>query len=99
MTNFMKLEVISFFVLRTLGYACGILGALGMLGIVGALETDSITIAQFWLYELGAIGLALLSASFYYIRMWIAKDLLARDRQLTKAKKVARTYKAKKVGT
>ena len=89
MTNFMKLEAISFFVLRTLGYACGILGAFGMLGIAGALEMASITIAQFWLYELGAIGLALLSAALYYIRMWIAKDLLARDRQLNKTKKVA----------
>ena len=91
MTNFMRFEAISFFVLRTLGYACGFLGALGILGIAGALEKGSITIAQFWLYELGAVGLALLSASFYYIRMWIAKDLLARDRRLNKTKKVVRT--------
>lgn len=82
MTKFMKFEVISFFVLRVLGYVCGILGAISVLGYAGSYECEIISTAQFWLYELYAFGLIGMSFVLYYLRMWIAEDVIERERQM-----------------
>ena len=79
MTTFMKFEVITYYVLKVFGYACGILGALGVIGFVGGLEHDNITMLQFVMYELHAFMLIGISYLFYYIREAIVNDFAKRD--------------------
>ena len=54
--------------LKVLGYFLGILGGFLAYGFVGGLENDQITISQFWLYELLALGLIVLAFIVYIIR-------------------------------
>lgn len=80
MTKFMKFEAIVWYILLLFGYACGILGALGVIGFAGSLEWDRITIPQFWMYEIHAFMLIGISYAVYYIREHIRVDLLRRER-------------------
>lgn len=78
MTSFMKFEVIAYYVLKVFGYACGILGALGVIGFVGGLEHDQVTMLQFFMYELHAFMLIGISYLSYYIREAIVTDFSER---------------------
>lgn len=87
MTNFMKFELLSFVGLKVFGYFCGILGVIGVIGFAGSLTHDSISIAQFCLFELHAFGLIGLSYVSYMGRELIRKDILKRDRIAARAQK------------
>lgn len=93
MTRFMKFEVITYFVLRVLGYIAGFVGVFGILGFVGGLEHDNITIAQFWLYEFYSFCLIGFSYIVWYIREYIREDVIRRNRIMKRrAKRLARAY-------
>ena len=90
MTTFMKLEAITYLVLRVLGYIAGFVGVFGVLGFVGGLEHDNITIAQFWLYEFYSFCLIGFSYIVYYIREYIREDVIRRNRIMKRrAKRLA----------
>lgn len=89
MTTFMKIEAITYCVLKVINYIMGFVGAFGILGAVGSLECDTITFAQFWLYELCAFGLIGLTIVVYYIRECIREDFLRRNRILNRTSKKA----------
>ena len=74
MTTFMKIEAVTYYVLKVIGYIAGFIGVFCILGFVGGLERDTITIAQFWLYEFYAFCLIGLSFAVYYLRELILKD-------------------------
>lgn len=82
MTTFMKVEAVIYYILKILGYACGILGFLGVLGFVGSYERDVITTTQFLMYELHAFGLCGISYLLYGLRCLIVDDFVERDRQI-----------------
>lgn len=97
MTRFMKFEVITYLVLRVLGYIAGFAGVFGVIGFAGGLEWDNITIAQFWLYEFYSFCLIGLSYIVWYIREDIKEDFLARRRRIlerrrARAKRFAHSY-------
>lgn len=93
MTRFMKFEVITYLVLRVLGYIAGFAGVFGVLGFVGGLECDNITIAQFWLYEIYSFCLIGLSYIVWYIREYIKEDIIRRNRIIKRrAKRLAHAY-------
>lgn len=93
MTRFMKFEAITYLVLRVLGYIAGFAGVFGVLGFVGGLEHDNITIAQFWLYEFYSFCLIGLSYIVWYIREYIKEDVIRRIRiRKRRAKRLARAY-------
>jgi hypothetical protein len=90
MTTFMKFEAITYLVLRVLGYIAGFAGVFGILGFVGGLEHDNITIAQFWLYEFYSFCLIGFSYIVYYIREYIREDVIRRNRIMKRrAKRLA----------
>lgn len=90
MTTFMKFEVITYLVLRVLGYIAGFAGVFGVLGFIGGLECDNITIAQFWLYEFYSFCLIGFSYIVYYIREYIREDVIRRNRIMKRrAKRLA----------
>jgi hypothetical protein len=82
MTTVMKIEVAIYYILKVFGYACGTMGALGILGFVGSYEHNMITTTQFFVYELHAFGLCGLSFLLYGLRALVAEDALERARQL-----------------
>lgn len=88
MTKFMKFEAISFFILRALGYICGIVGVLGVFGFAGSFECEVITLNQFVVYELHAFCLIGLSWFLYYVRGLLAHDIFRRERLMKKQSKV-----------
>ena len=93
MTRFMKFEAITYLVLRVLGYIAGFAGVFGVLGFVGGLEHDNITIAQFWLYEFYSFCLIGLSYIVWYIREYIKEDVIRRIKiRKRRAKRLARAY-------
>lgn len=93
MTRFMKFEVITYLVLRVLGYIAGFAGALGVIAVAGGLEWDNITIAQFWLYEFYSFCLMGFSYIVWYIRECIKEDVIRRDRIMKRrAKRLACAY-------
>lgn len=57
-------------ILRIANYIIGFAGVFLALGTVGGLENDQITFGQFFLYELLAIGLILLTFVVYNFRYW-----------------------------
>lgn len=78
MTTFMKIEAITYYILKFIGYIAGFIAPFLILGFVGSLEHDTITIAQFCIGELCAFGLIGLSFILYYIRELIKEDLRRR---------------------
>lgn len=93
MTTFMKFEVITYLVLRVLGYIAGFAGVFGVLGFIGGLECDNITIAQFWLYEFYSFCLISFSYIVWYIREYVREDVIRRNRIMKRrAKRLARVY-------
>ena len=94
MTTFMKIEAITYYILRVFGYAFGILGALGVFGFVGSYECDTITTLQFFMYELHAFMLIGLSFIVYIIRELILDDCRVRYRRMKRreARRHARCY-------
>ena len=93
MTRFMKFEVITYLVLRVLGYIAGFVGVFAVIGVVGGLEHDNITIAQFWLYELYSFCLIGFSYIVWYIREYIREDVIRRNRIMKRrAKRLAYAY-------
>lgn len=93
MTTFMKFEVITYLVLRVLGYIAGFAGVFGVLGFIGGLECDNITIAQFWLYEFYSFCLIGFSYIVWYIREYIREVVIRRNRIMKRrAKRLARVY-------
>ena len=93
MTTFMKFEVITYLVLRVLGYIAGFAGVFGVLGFIGGLECDNITIAQFWLYEFYSFCLIGFSYIVWYIREYIREDVIRRNRIMKRrAKRLAYAY-------
>lgn len=88
MTKFMKFELLSYCGLKIFGYILGIFGFIGIVGFVGSLEHDSISIAQFLVYEIHAFGLIGLSYLIYRFRELIKKDFIKRDRLITRGQKI-----------
>ena len=88
MTKFVKFELLSFVGLKVFGYLCGIIGVIGVIGFAGSLTHDSISIAQFCLFELHAFGLIGLSYASYMVRELIRKDILKRDRKTIQNKNI-----------
>lgn len=84
MTTFMKIETITYYLLKLIGYIAGFIGPFLVLGYVGGLELDNITIAQFWTGEFCAFGLIGLSFIVYYIREFIKEDVRKRYRIMKK---------------
>lgn len=80
MTKTMQAEVLSYLVLKVLGYTCGILGAVSILGFAGSLEWGHITMSQCLTYEFYAIGLIGLSYVMYCVRELIRRDFYKRAR-------------------
>ena len=90
MTTFMKIEAITYYILKVFGYFCGFVGVFGVIGFAGSCELGTITIAQFWMYEIHAFFLIALSYVVYYIREAIKEDGRKRYRRMMRAtKKVA----------
>lgn len=89
MTTFMKIEAVIYFVLKLFGYAIGILGVFGIFGFEGSLKCDTITIAQFLMYELHAFLLIGLSFVVYIIREIIREDFIRRNRILRRKAKLS----------
>lgn len=87
MTTFMKIEAVIYYVLKVLGYICGFVGVFGVLGFVGSLECDRITIAQCIVYEIHAFCLIGASYLLYYIRVLIEEDFTDRCRLLHRARR------------
>jgi hypothetical protein len=77
MTTFMKIEVALYYILKVLGYACGIAGLLGVIGIAGSLEQDLITMSQCFVRELLAFGLCGLSFVLFVLRRFLEESLYA----------------------
>lgn len=90
MTTFMKIEAITYFILKVIGYIAGFVGAFMVLGVVGSLELDTITIGQFWLYEFYAFCLIGLSFIVYYLREVIKEDCRMRYHRMKR--KAAKAY-------
>ena len=90
MTTFMKIEVIIYYLLRVFGYICGFLGAFGVIGVAGSLECDTITIAQFWMYEIHSFMLIGVCYIVYYIRECVKEDFQRRERILKRRRARAR---------
>ena len=85
MTTFMKLEVVIYFVLKVLGYACGIAGAIGFFGLAGPGESSAaLTAGQFFLYEFFAICLIAFSFGAFFARELIRDDVKRRHYLITK---------------
>ena len=82
MTTFMKFEIVTYYVLKVIGYISGICGAFGTIGFVGGLEQGNSTFGEFLTYEFLALGLIGLCFIVYYIRELIREDLYRRDRCL-----------------
>lgn len=80
MTTFMKIEAVTYLILRVFNYVIGFLGAFGILGFVGSYECDTITTAQFFIYEFHAIMLIGLAFVVYYVRECIREDFIRRNR-------------------
>jgi hypothetical protein len=64
----MKIKKFISFTLKVIGYVLGITGAFLVIGSVGKLEWDEITIAQFCLRELLAWAMIFGAIVVYYIR-------------------------------
>lgn len=93
MTTFMKIEAITYYILKLIGYIAGFIGPFLILGFVGGLEHDNITIAQFWIGEFYAFGLIGLSFIVYYVREFIKEDVRRRYRIMKRrAKRLAHAY-------
>ena len=75
MTTTMKAKVILYYILKVLGYACGIAGFLGAVGIAGSLEQDMITISQCLVRELLAFGLCGLSFVLFVLRKFLEESI------------------------
>lgn len=90
MTTFMKIEAITYFILRVIGYISGFVGAFMVIGVAGGLEWDTITIGQFWLYEFYAFCLIGLSFAVYYLRELILEDCRVRYRRMKR--RAVRSY-------
>lgn len=82
MTTFMKIEAITYLILRVIGYISGFVGAFMVIGVAGGLELDTITIGQYWLYEIYAFCLIGLSYVVYYLRELILEDCRVRYRRM-----------------
>lgn len=82
MTTFMKVEAVTYFILKVLGYIAGPLGAFAVIGLVGGFEGNVITAAQFWVYEFFAFCLIGFSVAVYYVREAIKLDYFKRRRML-----------------
>ncbi len=79
MTLLMKIETITYFILKAFGCVIGFLGALGVIGFAGSLEHSAITVLQFCMYELHAFGLIGLAFIVYYISELIKDDVDSRQ--------------------
>ncbi len=82
MTKVMKFEVVAYYILKVLGYLCGIIGALRVFGCVGSLDCGTMTVGQFVIQELIALGLISLSFVFYVVRNMVEEDFDDRARCL-----------------
>jgi uncharacterized membrane protein len=86
----MKIEAITYYILKAFGYIIGFLGVLGVFGFAGSLECDTITIAQFIGYEFHAFCLIGLSFIVYILREMILDDCRLRYRAMKrKAARIA----------
>lgn len=93
MTTFMKIEAITYYILKLIGYIAGFVGPFMVVGVAGSLEWDTITVAQYWLYEFYAFCLIGLSFVVYYIREFIKEDVQRRYRIMKRrAKRLAQAY-------
>lgn len=90
MTKVMKIEVVAYYILKVLGYLCGIIGALRVFGCVGSLDCGTMTVGQFVIQELIALGLIGLSFIFYVVRDMVEEDFDDRARCL---RRKARYYR------
>lgn len=90
MTTFMKIEAVTYFVLKVIGYLAGFIGAFAILGFTGACDRGHITLAQYIIYELQAFCLIGLSFIVYIIRERIKEDVIRRGRAMRRrAKRLA----------
>lgn len=80
MTTFVKVEAITYFILKVFGYLLGAIGVFSVLGFAGGLQWDNISFAQFVMYEIHAFMLIGLSALCYRIRKVIKADAVRRVR-------------------
>ena len=85
MTTFMKLEVVTYFILKAFGYVSGIAGFIGFFGLAGPGESSAaLTAGQFFLYEFFAICLIALSFGAFFARELIRDDVKRRHHLITK---------------
>jgi hypothetical protein len=89
----MKFEVVCYYILKAFCCFCGFVGSLGILGFVGSHERGIIDAAQFWTYELHAIGLIGLAYLTYKVTELIVVDLLRRARLMNRKGKSPRYSK------
>lgn len=87
MTTFMKVEAVTYYILKVIGYIAGFIGAFGVLGFTGSCELGNITIAQYFLYEFFAFCLIGLSFVVYYLREMILEDCRMRYRRMQRRMK------------
>lgn len=90
MTKVMKFEIVTYLILKVLGYASGIVGGFVYIGAAGGLERGTLTFGQFWLYELGAVCALLFCFLAYYVREALKRDCRMRSRKLNR--KAVRTH-------
>ena len=88
MTIFMKIEVITYYVLKVIGYIAGFVGPFMVISFTGACELGDITIAQYLLYEIFAFCVIGLSFAVYYLRELILKDCRIRYRKMQRRQTV-----------
>lgn len=82
MTLFMKIEAITYLILKVLGYLAGFIGALAVIGFTGSCELDRITLTKYLVYEFYAFCLIGFSFAVYYLRECIKEDFKERNRIL-----------------
>ena len=70
----LKIEAVTYLVLRILTYLIVFASFIGILAAAGGLETDMITFSQFFLYEFISTVLIGLAISVYYIGVAIKAD-------------------------
>jgi hypothetical protein len=85
----MKVEAITYLVLKVLGYIAGFVGAFAILGFTGECELLHTTPAQYIIQEFYALCLICFSFAVYYIRERIRKDFIKRDRAIRRKAKRA----------
>jgi hypothetical protein len=84
MTGIMKIEAVTYLTFKILGYISGIVGAVGILEMVGRLEYNIVTIPEYLLGELLCFGLIALAFGLYYVRELIRKDFIRREHRRIK---------------